>query len=235
MAPNETMMLIIPTVKDEAAKYFIQSIYMIISTPLDIPKIEPDDWNLFWDIWNKHSAPLKKQWVNNGSELDKKDAPVVWTGLDLYDKWPAGTSWRAPLFKAEKLFPKMFKIIFDLNLQKLYRVRVISSIEAINAHSDDSADWWSIRAFLHNPSPKQQWYFTKPFDRFGTRTYLKMSEETNWFAYHDSAVWHGTDYDPKYPKLLLQLYSWPLRTSDDLIQRSISKFSNYTINSDELL
>ena len=33
---------------------------MIIATPLDIPKLEPDDWATFWDLWNTHSGPLIK-------------------------------------------------------------------------------------------------------------------------------------------------------------------------------
>jgi hypothetical protein len=202
---------------------------MIIATPLDIPRIEPDDWDLFWNIWNTHSGPLTKQFLNNGSEVNPKSAPKIWRGLDLYDAWPEGTAWHAPLFEADKLFPKMFKTIFDLNLNSLYRVRVISSLMPVPAHSDDSADRWSIRAFLHHPSAEQQWYFTKPNDRTGPKKYLRMSEDTNWFAYHDNLTWHGTEYDPQHPKILLQLYSKPILTSDDLIQRSFSKYSDYLV------
>jgi hypothetical protein len=202
---------------------------MIIATPLDIPRIEPDDWDVFWNIWNTYSGPLTKQFLNNGSEINPKTAPKIWRGLDLYDAWPYGTAWQPPLFEADRLFPKMFKTIFDLNLKSLYRVRVISSLMPVGAHSDDSADKWSIRAFLHHPSTEQQWYFTIPNDRNGPRKYLRMPEDTNWFAYHDNLAWHGTDYDAQHPKILLQLYSKPILTSDDLIQRSFSKYKDYTI------
>ena len=203
---------------------------MIIATPLDIPRIEPDDWNVFWDLWNTYSGPLTKQYLNNGSEVDPLIAPKIWSGLDLYDQWPHGTAWQAPLFEAGKLFPKMFKTIFDLNLNSLYRIRLISSLMPVGAHSDDSADRWSIRAFLHHPSTEQQWYFTKPNDRFGSRKYLLMPEDTNWFAYHDNLTWHGSDYDPKKPKILLQLYTRPILTSNQLIQRSFSKYADYVVD-----
>ena len=204
-------------------------IYMIIATPLDIPKLEPDNWTTFWDIWNTHADLLIKKYRNNGTEIDPMTAPQVWKGLDLYGKSIEGHAWQAPLFNADKIFPKMFKTIFDLNLTDLYRVRLISSLMPVGAHSDDSADRWSIRSFLHHPSTNQQWYFTKPNDRNGSRKYLRMPADTNWFAYHDSTTWHGTDYDPAHPKILLQLYTSPIVTSDELIQRSFSKYKDYIV------
>jgi len=206
-----------------------EGIYMIIATPLDIPRIEPDDWSVFWDVWNTHSGPLTKNFRNNGSEVDVSTAPKVWNGLDLYDKFPQGSAWQAPVIDAEHLFPKMFKTIFDLNLPSLYRVRLISSLMPVGAHSDDSADRWSIRAFMHYPSTEQQWYFTKPNNRDGERTYLRMPNDTNWFTYNDKNTWHGTDYDSSKPKILLQLYSKYVVTDDDLIQRSFSKYKDYVI------
>jgi len=99
----------------------------------------------------------------------------------------------------------------------------------VGAHSDDSADRWSIRAFMHYPSTEQQWYFTKPNNRDGERTYLRMPNDTNWFTYNDKNTWHGTDYDSSKPKILLQLYSKYVVTDDDLIQRSFSKYKDYVI------
>lgn len=202
---------------------------MIIATPLDIPRIEPDDWDLFWKIWNEHSGPLTKNFTNNGSEVDPSKAPKVWVGLDLFDRWAGGSAWQAPSYESEHLFPKMFKAIFDLNLPSLYRIRVISSLMPIPGHSDDQADRWNIRAFLHHPSTENQWYFNNPGDRNGERKYLALPESTNWFAYNDKYCWHGTDYDPKNPKILLQLYSKYVVTDDELIQRSLEKYKDYTI------
>ena len=202
---------------------------MIIATPLDIPKIEPDDWDLFWEIWNKHSGALTKNFLNQGSAVSPENAPKVWIGLDMFDRWAGGSAWQAPVFEAEHLFPKMFKTIFDLNLPSLYRVRFITSLMPIPAHSDDQADRWNIRAFIHHPSTENQWYFTKPNDRQGERKYLRLPEDTNWFAYNDKYSWHGTDYDPSKPKILMQLYSKYVVTDDDLIQRSFAKYKDYGV------
>jgi hypothetical protein len=57
---------------------------MIIFTPIDLPKLEPDSWEVFWNIWNTHADHLTKRKMN----VDTSDAAImssnVWRGLDIY-------------------------------------------------------------------------------------------------------------------------------------------------------
>jgi hypothetical protein len=108
---------------------------------------------------------------------------------------------------------------------------LITSLQNILSHTDDSVDKWSIRAYFHYTDLRSQWYFTKPHDINGTRQYLHLPNETNWFAYNDKHCWHGTDYNPDCPKILLQVFS--LRNNLSLVNNSIEKYKDYTITLNE--
>ncbi len=201
---------------------------MIIYTPLDLPKIEPDDWSIFWDIWNRYSAPLVKTSMNTPFS----DAPVgakhVWQGLDIYKKDAEPTRWQAPFYDIRDVLPNLYNTLAALNIDKLTRVRLLKSVIDIKSHTDDDLDRWSVRAFFYYPAEKQQWYFTKPGSQ-SNKKYITMPDDTNWFAYNDKHCWHGTDYDAANEKILLQLYYHGSTPSnlEILIEASKKKFTEH--------
>lgn len=200
---------------------------MLIFTPVDLPKIEPDDWDIFWDIWNTHSAPLIK--VNQNTEFS--DAPIgtseIWTGLDIYKKYNNVMPYTAPFFDIKELLPNMYSQLLT-HASNLYRVRLLQSQVSIKSHTDNNTERWNLRAFLQNSEAYTQWYFTKPHESQGERTYIKMPQDTNWFMYNDKHCWHGTDYDPDDKKILLQAYYFG-SLSDELLSRSTAKYKEYTL------
>jgi hypothetical protein len=108
-------------------------------------------------------------------------------------------------------------------------IRLVESQKNFLAHTDGNLDTWQMRAYLHFTSSKSQWYFTKPHDPDGDRTYMNLPQETNWFAYNDSNSWHGTDFDPDNKKILLQVF-YNTIIPPSLITQSINKYKNYTID-----
>jgi hypothetical protein len=199
---------------------------MIIATPLDIPKLEPDNWEVFWDIWNTHADKLYKvKQIHNKSE-SPVGANNIWIGLDIYKKIDGRTAWEAPFYDIKNSLPNMYNSILAVD-PSMFKARLIQSIIPVHSHTDDNFDKWNIRAFLHNPSKIPQWYFTQPDDSTGARSYLKMPDDTNWFTYNDKYAWHGTDYDPENKKILLQIYSFYSR--QELISRSTIKYKDYVI------
>lgn len=200
---------------------------MIVATPLDIPPIIPDDWNVFWNVWNQNSKPLikvKQNLLQSDALLGQDD---LWQGLDIYRKYNVTTAWSAPYYDISTELPKLYQSIVELPLNFIHRVRILSSKVDIAAHSDDNLDKWSVRAFLKNDDPESQWYFTEPRKDTVNRQFLKMPTDTNWFAYNDKHSWHGSIFKEQYPKLLLQVF-----VAGDimpLINRSISKYKNYII------
>jgi hypothetical protein len=200
---------------------------MIVYTPLDLPKIEPDSWDVFWEIWNQHSDNLVKV-VSNGSHsksaVGRND---LWRGLDIYKNPSMSPGWQAPFYDIKEKLPKLYNTIKSLPIRNIRQVKLVSSNLQVNPHSDDEKDIWVARAYFHYTSPIEQWWFTTPGNFSGERSYITRPSETNWFAYNDKYCWHATDYDPEHPKILLQVFASSLPA--DLINRSIEKYKDYTI------
>jgi hypothetical protein len=199
---------------------------MIVYTPLNLPKIEPDNWDVFWNIWNVHSDIAVKKTINHSSSQSKIGDSNVWRGLDIFRLGNIPTSWDCPYVDIRNELPLLHESIINLKMRSLFKVRLLQSITDISAHSDDNTDTWKVRAFLHYPSSAPQWYFTKPNE--SDRVYIDLPESTNWFAYNDKHAWHGTDYDPENKKILLQLYFF--EPIDDLIKSSIALYEPHTIS-----
>lgn len=205
---------------------------MIIYTPLDLPKIEPDNWDTFWDIWNQHSGNLVKT-VSNGAHSDSAvGRNDVWRGLDIYTNPNISIKpgWTAPFYDIKPRLPKLYNTLISLPINGVRRIRLVSSMMKVDPHSDDVRDTWVARAYFHYTAPKEQWFFTRPGDFHGKRTYITRPSETNWFSYNDLHCWHATDYSEEYPKILLQVYSQSM--PQELIDASITKYKDYTINYD---
>lgn len=200
---------------------------MIIFTPLDLPKIEPDDWNEFWDIWDNHSDWLVKKVMNNQYSLSPIGNKMLWTGLDIYKHPARHPTYRAPFYDISKRLPKLYDFLENFN-PNIWCARLIQSHVDIDSHTDDDKDIWGIRAMFHYTDNEPQWYFTKPFDSKGERSYISLPETTNWFSYNDKYSWHGTQFNHEHKKILLQIYTDGDTTS--LIEQGIKKYTEYTIN-----
>jgi hypothetical protein len=178
---------------------------MIVYTPIDLPKIEPDNWDVFWDVWNTHRNYLVKTKMNTSISLTPVGISDMWLGLDIFKKTTGYASWQAPFFDIKQSLPNMYNSLVTL-FPNATIIRLVQSQKNVEAHTDDNRNVWHIRAYLHYTSSKSQWYFTKPHDAGGNRTYIDLPEETNWFAYNDLNAWHGTDFDPDNKKILLQVF-----------------------------
>ncbi len=198
---------------------------MVIFAPLDFPQLVPDDWDVFWDIWERKSGPLVKRLVNTELSTVEPGTEGYWKGLDLWiTQYP--TVWDAPAYDASKELPNFYKTIDSFSRKiRLYKLRLMQSTCDIKAHTDNNVDNWNVRGLMHYTSDKSQWYFTKPND--DERHYINMPKDTMWFAYNDGASWHGTDFDPNHKKILIQLYF--VGDMSEVIQQSISKYKDYTI------
>jgi hypothetical protein len=198
---------------------------MIIYTPLKLPNIEPDSWEVFWNIWNRHSDVAIKKSMNIPDSKSPVGSNDTWIGLDIFKHWNYPTAWECPYVDISKELPLMYSSFKNLNIRSLYKVRLLQSIIDIKPHSDDNADNWKIRGYLHYTDPNPQWYFTRPGDV--TKTYAKLPTDTQWFAYNDKYAWHGSDYNPNHKKILIQLYFF--ESVDKLVKSNIETYKDYII------
>lgn len=195
---------------------------MIVSTPLILPPLVPASWDTWWTIWENHATPLKKKLITPNRETGN------WIGFDVI---------RSPSF-----FPAYPANFVDLNLHDPGLLKQIESIPVtikcarfimakgnFLPHVDFLKPAWAIRSMFFCEDPEQQWYYT---DLSGNNIqHLKLPPTTNWWAYRDGLIKHGTTYNEKYPKIILQIFSDD-KLVDQLVNRSISHFNEYTIKYD---
>ena len=208
---------------------FMNKVYY---TPIELPNLEPDNWDLFWKIW--------KEKAENVSKLFKHKSPYTrlpvgdstrWRGIEIFNPKNVNHALVMPKLDVSSLFPKMHETMVQLqeHFEGYLKITLIESLRHIHSHTDTARDTWQLRQYFHYPAPNQQWFFTKPLDIEGPKTFIKMPEDTKWFGFNDGLAWHGTIYDSKYPKVIVKLYGTPKMS---LIEKSIETYENYTLRFD---
>ena len=83
----------------------------LVWTVLDSPRIEPIDWDFFWDAWNKHAGAsriIKSDPAGNVASENSKSIDFF-KGLNIYAKYPEllkDNHWEVPFLDYRKIFPK---------------------------------------------------------------------------------------------------------------------------------
>ena len=114
---------------------------MIIYTPLDFPKIEPDDWNVFWEIWDTYSDNLIKVISNGDHSVATVGRSDIWQGLDIYKNLSLNV-WQAPFYDIKEQLPKLYNTLISLPISNIRQIRLVSSKLQVDPHSDDVKDIW---------------------------------------------------------------------------------------------
>ena len=170
----------------------------IVSTPLSLPRLEPDDWDKWWHIWKTYATPLKKARISPNQEAG------LHVGFDVFKQRRFSPVYVADYLDLKTVYPTLFEQIIALPVT-IFGARFVLSNGNFNAHIDNSFPNWSIRSMFACKDPEPQWYYTK-LDYSNPR-YLRLPEATNWWAYHDGLIKHGTIHRKEYPKIILQVFS----------------------------
>lgn len=204
---------------------------MIVATPLNLPALVPDDWSVFWNIWNNYGKPIVKTQQNHKGSYSKIGDTDVWKGLDIYKNNLFRSAWTAPYYDIREELPLMYQMVTKNPVLSLVTgVRVVESLGTIPPHTDDNIDRWNVRAMLHYTDPNPQWFFTKPNDMKNI-SFLTLPASTNWFAYNDKHTWHGSKYNPDHPKLLIQFFGVGFK-GNQFLEKSAEMYKEYTISYD---
>lgn len=200
---------------------------MIVATPLDLPVIAPDNWEVFWSIWNREAKNAVKVRKNTDYSNAILGQDNLWSALDIYKTHDLDLSWQVPFYDIKEELPMMHQAIVDLPFKYVHRVRILNSLQDIDPHTDDGQDKWAVRALLHCNDTEPQWYFTKP-GSISEKKFFSLPSNTNWFAYNDKHCWHGSIFKTEYPKLIIQVFMFG--KDNPIINSSISKYKDYTID-----
>lgn len=188
---------------------------MIVSTPVDLPRLEPDDWAKWWDLWDTYAQPMVKKGISPNPSSGQ------WIGFDALTTPLFNPVYTAPVLDLEMLYPSFYRQLRDTLPYDIGGVRFCQSQGAFSAHRDNFVPSWQLRCMMHCEDPSKQWYYERR-DRTDRRP-LVLAPETNWWAYLDGACLHGTEFHPDAKKILVQVYAQQ-KTFHKLAEESKLKF-----------
>jgi hypothetical protein len=204
---------------------WIDSVWSAVSyVPLNGLKIEPDNWDLFWEKWNKEQAII--------GGVRKEEKPM-WRGLIIW-LHPAVDHTKFNFNETQvsdwsKDFPKMFeKIKTCMPWSSIEKIVLWQNINEITPHFDPDAVIYpwpdSFRTMLFDSNPRSTFYMckwpnrninvendlpkikNKTGDRYGVssnriplrdREYVKLNDSTNTFVFNNGSFLHGADMADK--------------------------------------
>lgn len=196
---------------------------MIIYTPLDIPKLEPINWDQWWDVWNQHATPIVK--TRHNHNYSHESPP--WRGFDLYRKHDIFKNlhvYEAPLVPQVPVVIDLIKQIKNYCIFEPLLIRVAENLVPVLPHYDyDHNGRYEFRSILWNTYPTPIWQLNYENE---TREMI-LPNDTNSFYYLDKPVKHSAIYNPLYSKGLIKVYGKRKTTADELITKSISKYKDF--------
>jgi hypothetical protein len=192
----------------------------ILYTPLDIPKIEPNNWDEWWEVWKTYSGTSIQA---NGSH-NGKTSSGQWRSLELY----RGTG--VNLDNAVHVYPKcpqdipvvqdLIKKIKEYFPTKVTHLVVLENLAFIKFHSDEIYPAHYIRALLWGTNNKVNWLLKKDTDV----KLIELPQDSNTFCYLDFVTKHCADYNPSKSKGLLVIGFDNNEEIQKLIRESASKY-----------
>jgi len=193
---------------------------MIIYTPLDIPKIEPNNWNEWWEVWNNNS-----QFINKVSSNHNTTVRDMLKGFDIYN---TGNTRLYSLYDAVmapkcKVIDNLLEQIFEIVPLEPKLIRVMENIGPVPAHSDYASPRDEFRAVLWNTYTDPIWEFSF----YKEHRKLRLPNSTNSFYYKDYPLQHSAMYDNTKTKGLLLVYGPLKKNHPTLIKESATKYKDY--------
>jgi hypothetical protein len=204
----------------------------ILLTQLDLPKFQPDDWDLFWQIWQRDSGNfLRKQKDSQGNG----QLSPGWDGFSWefnIEKYGTQQMWDVTCKDYSEYFPK-FRAAIDALPFTTTRILFQSNRNLINPHKDGSPSTdhleypAGVRIIIHDENTQPNFYIVKNKTE---KIYVDLKNDTNAFVYNNPKVLHAADYHGKM-KIIAHLV---IRDIDEiaykeLLLRSVNKYPNDTV------
>ncbi len=213
--------------------------------------IEPDNWELFWTLWNQNKTFMSP----TGRETAVWESLCIWKSSDIEEDKLTHVLYPQKMVDWSTHFPKMFEQIFSvMPYSEIWKVTLGENINRVPAHVDRPASnhyevlspWPnSVRILLHDTNTQPTFYLTpwpqelmklgkiqntSSLAEWGTMTdplphnkcYVQLPEKTNTFVFSNGEFLHGADFSGK-SKILILIWGRPDAT---LWKKKLKKIKN---------
>ena len=193
---------------------------MILMTPLNIPKIVPNNWDEWWSVWNTNAKVISKARKNHN------DTEGVWRGLDLYTSsiYKMPTVYTAPHAPSCPVIDDLINQIRKHIPIILIKVRVIENLDVVQSHTDHNYPKDELRSFLWNDYEEPVWIF----NHNNIQKPLILPDNTNTWYYKDHPMKHSSIYTPNKSKGVLVIYGSPRTEFNEFVKNSAEIFKEYS-------
>jgi hypothetical protein len=185
----------------------------LVWTLLDAPRLEPSNWELFWEKWHRHAGA---SYINKADPMGNQDSGYAATGkrteyfkgLNLYAKDPRMLNeghWQLPYLSYTEIFPNLLDDVAQACpwVSEVLVARLWQSTMPIPMHRDHTLEDVALRAMIYDENPSPTFKVYKPG---GGMHYVDLpADGPNWFAYNNKICMHGSDKVDGINKIILLL------------------------------
>jgi hypothetical protein len=180
---------------------------------LDSRRIEPANWDVFWQQWRKYAGPsiiVKNDPAGNrDSNYAKTGQRTEWfTGLNIYAKDPKTLEnghWQLPYLSYTEIFPNLLDDLYKECpwIGEILYARLWQSTMAIPMHKDYTSEDVTLRAMIYDENEKGTFKVFKP--GAGIHYVNLKKDGPNLFVYNNTTCLHGSDKVDGVEKIILLL------------------------------
>lgn len=178
----------------------------LIWSTLDAKPLVPNDWDFFWNAWNKFAGPsylVKTDPAGNRLSETSKNKEFF-QGLNIYADDPkllVDNHWSLPFLDYKEIFPNILEdISLTIPWAKIHHLRLWNSTIPIPFHRDHASEPIALRSMIYDENKTPT--FKVFHDKAGV-SYVNLPSETNWFVYNNKKCLHGSNKFEGVKKIIL--------------------------------
>jgi len=194
---------------------------LILYSPLNVPRIEPNNWDEWWDIWNTYSGDAKKKFETHNP------IKTEWRSLEIYrytENSPIidNIVYECPRAPESPVITDLVRQIKEAIPGIVRYIRVIENKSFVSLHSDNDSPQPQFRTLLWTTNSKLNWILR----RNNEIRKPELPEDSNTFYYFDYHTQHSAPYYPNVSKGIVQVYVDPSPELERLVIDSSIKYES---------